>query len=264
MARNRKPKKRTIEKIREMGISFTVAESIIVKGVRLGPGGELVPFNDDGSIKLATAAVEWSYDRPKGRKVLFRAPLDVSAPTINPHAHLLSYSAVVAVDTNMRMIGGEDVAVTAVTQAMFTRSGESTVVNSRPLGAIELRGVNASPEKVGWLAGINLLAQAPGVSDQTPIGILVDAHLQDIDPINARSQGIIGSRMLPPVFTLIYATDAVVDSVMNSVIRDCHNDADTVLNLIEAGKAVAPLVESGEAELYARSRWWAWNPSPAV
>lgn len=263
MKKRRSDRRRT-EKIREMGIVFTVAETTTVTGVTLGPDGTLMLVNEDGPIKSASAAVEWSYARPKGRKVLFRAPVDASAPTINPHAHLLSYAAVIAVDTNSRRIDGEDVSVTAVTQAIFAKDAESTVMTSRPLCAVELRGLKAAAEKVGWHVAIDYLLQAPGVSEETQIALVVDAHLGEIDGINTRSQGIVEGRMLPPPFTLVYASDAAADSVMNDLIRDCHKDANNVLRLIESGQTTRRLIAAPEVELYSHSRWWTWNPSSAA
>jgi hypothetical protein len=78
--------------------------------------GDLV-FYDGHGLAIAPKSIEvgTAYLRPKGPKILTRAPANPNDILLDVNLHLPSYDWVFAVDTSTKVIGPDVVSVTAVT-----------------------------------------------------------------------------------------------------------------------------------------------------
>ena len=249
---------------REFGIVFSIDEATTIDGFVIGPNGQLSLTRDGAPISLASAAVEVAYDRPKGRKVLLRAPLDVDAPSVDPNAHLLRYWAVFAVDTNTRAINGSAVSVACVLRSTRKETDAGLFFEEIPIGAYELHNVRCNPERLAWRLLCNEILQAPDYKPEKTIGIIVDAHLEALSDINRRTAPVVGDWYLPEGFTLIYASDAAAESIPNQLIRSCDREASIILKKIAQGETKGPPQEAPDSEYYSHFRFWSRNATPTV
>jgi hypothetical protein len=228
---NKKRRKGQTKHPREMGLVFTVKETTVVHGVALGDDGVLHLLRDGQPVELASASVELSYARKKGRKVLLRAPVNPARPVVDPHAHLLEYHAVFAVDTNTRTIRGNAVSAGVLVRGLFYRSPDGVVAEPHQnVIAVEFHNATTDPERITWQLVCEELQR---LLPDKRIGILVDSALDNLAGFNTRSTAVVDDWYLPANFALVYSSDAAMDTVANHLIRRADEEATAVLKLIE-------------------------------
>ena len=257
-------KKVSPKKPRNPGLVFTVDKSTKTDGFIIGPDGYLALAYQGKPIDLSYAAVELTYDRPKGRKVLFQAPLDPKTVNLDPNAPLLAYDLVYAVDTNTKFLTkflhGERVSVVCATQGVRHRRGMQILIERIPFFGIELRNVTGDPERVGWRFFCNAVMESPDYNSHLRIAILVDSSLDSLRDINARSSPVVGDWMLPANFTLLYAsTDSATATIGNQLMRTTDSTGTRILQLIAQIPPNRNLHEAPPGAGYSHYRHWVRN-----
>lgn len=243
---------------RELHFVFTVAEDVFGEpDVNVEPDGKLTISHLGKPIPLASAAVEVSYNRRKGRKILTRGVTDHRAPNIDPNRPLLDFAVVVGIDTNTAEIAGETVSVGCVVRVVRERDDSQTKVRPVPFVGVELRNVSGDPEKVMWRLFCEKLMSDPAYRPGLPVAIIVDSSLDAIAEINERRQPVIGDWLLPEGFTLFYASsDATTDTALNRLIARCDRDARAILRRIAERHGASNLLVAPVGAPYSRVCFW--------
>ncbi len=209
------------------------------------------------------ATIFSSYARDgKGEKVL--SNIDVGDGAISVVDTLARWSparvvfdhfdTLLAVDTNTKFVNGLWVSTTI---ALITlpgwnadpQKGKAMVhLHSR---FVELNSLKPQdPEGLGWYrvfsSGLSVL-RAPYA--QNRLGLVVDSKLGEHSEINARSRPYFNDFRLPDGVSLIYASDAANDSIMNALIRQCDKLGSDLLATIENETQPLPKWESGNSYL---------------
>jgi hypothetical protein len=238
---------------------FQVAEDTRVDGVTVGPGGLRLPAYLGRPIKLAKAAIEVSYPRAKGPKVLFRAPVDPDRPSSDPHAALFTYDVIYAVDTNTQVLDGARVSMTCVRHVRLRQIPGGVEESGIPQVAVELHNVIGDPERVAWKLVCEALMEDPAFRPDLRVALIVDSSLDALDDMNSRMQPVIDDWYLPDQFKLLYATsDSATATIGNRAIKDCDSIAAGLLRRLEGNLNRGTLQEAHPRAPYSHVRTWTW------
>lgn len=232
----RKPKKGQTKKPRavEVQVEFDSA------------GAGRVQFWADGSMRFvdmdgmpltpSRAQVSSVYRRDSGKsdKVLTRTPAVPSAIHLDGNKLLAGAGSVFAVDTNTREIRGVKRSV-CVSLMITDVAMSSSAWQARPsaMAALEFLDAHASPEHTGWNYAIQLIELMPVPQ---PVTLIVDSDLDALPAINRRERPYFMNQMLPPGFTLVYASSdaGTTEFIANKAIAGCDTMASQILRQIEA------------------------------
>lgn len=184
---------------------------------------------------------EVNYDRLKGPKVLSRLPqADTglsfdAAPAIGKN-----YDSLFAVDTNTRTIQGKLVSVVGIVQSHTVwipeAKGLTRYARFDVPVCLEYVGIKSKPENFGWAAAIGHLQQLGRINKDQRVGLVVDSDLSNIPAYNQRSKPYIGSDLLPPYVTLIYATaDSGKEYFLNKFFAVADSVSSQCLDAVETG-----------------------------
>lgn len=93
-------------------------------------------------------------------------------------------------------------------------------------------------ERIGWIEGLRALFEEYLITAEERIGLVVDAYLNDLPALNARTQPVFANLFLPKNVTLIYASaDSGSEYLPNVLIRAADRSASMALDYLEAGRA---------------------------
>src|SRR5262245_50788938 len=97
------------------------------------------------------------------------------------------------------------ISVAAIVRAKWRdRSTATAVLTARPVVAIELRNVDCSAEKLAWKIFLEGLEANRDHAVLGRVGVIVDAHLAELNDINARRSPILDDYFLPSYVELLY------------------------------------------------------------
>src|SRR5436305_13418240 len=107
----RKPSRR-----RATTLIMDMGRPVQIKSFSASADGSFEFFDENGnSLQPARAALERGYERTKGPKVLSRVPVSSFAPiSSDPNLALQKYDTLFALDTNTRLIDGQEISAAAV------------------------------------------------------------------------------------------------------------------------------------------------------
>jgi len=216
---------------------------------------EFVIDEDLGGVQFAGSGKAWterSYPRPKSDKTVSRIPSgDTSARFSRDDAVQRNYDLLIAVDTNYRKFGDNLIAATAV-------MGAKPVFLGHPSDAPELyysyfalpfalfRNPQIPPEKLGWDFAIQSLVDADVQGRFPRIGLVVDAHLSELDEINARTAPVVEDRYLPKKITLLYASsERGKDDFINALMHQADATANLLFKQYESRRESLPINKPG-------------------
>lgn len=205
--------------------------------VSITPSGEVVLISKDGA-EVIPESMERTvhYPRPKGPKVKARSKALRDHVSFGGLAELTKYSAVYAIDTNTRVIGGTSISAACFLQCRFIREGDSIRVEAEEgrLNVYEFHNAQRNPEMLA------ILKVARDVSVMAPrrrgwkVAFITDSELGSHDAINARKKPIFGAHYLPRGFGLLYASQ-LGGEIPNYLLRFCDKQSSDYLGFIERG-----------------------------
>jgi hypothetical protein len=197
--------------------------------VRLEQLGQVVVSSDgavgissgSGPVAFPSGETGLSYARTKGPKTLVQF-FDAPGAHALPAAAVKTFARVFGVDTNMRSISGERIAVSTVAEIRnYQFQGNTWSATFQPLWAREFHDVDESFEKVGWHEAL-LLLSARDYLKGNPLLLVVDAHLGELRQIARREHPVFGGFLLPSNIYLAYASaDVASESPLNRLIAVC-------------------------------------------
>jgi len=198
------------------------------------------------------------YRKSSGKeKIVSSVRVMTENPPLKPWRAIKSqYSYAVAVDTSTDIVGERRLSATfirAIPKALAEcRDGEE--IPCVTLGAYLILDVidGVNPECVGWdfVIAKHVLPGKFSASDR--VALIVDSELGKLARLNARKEPYYMGKTLPPLVSLVYASDGSADAVPNALIRQCDRGAKRVLEFVRENGIPSPLTLS-EDETY--SSW---------
>ncbi|MCZ6781617.1 MAG: hypothetical protein O7C73_08250 [Nitrospirae bacterium] len=207
-------------------------------GLEISADGSSVCFTQE----MTNTYVKTSYPRVnKEPKDLNKIPVHGPDIPFMPNKALEPFDRLVAVDTNTRLIRGEQVSVTGVVEGIWNwvadKDGLHRAVRYGTPFCLEFLGIKVDPEQLGWLMVISELMKEPPYQRSKRVGLIVDSGLDKLDVYNTRRCPIYGDALLPRNFTLVYATsDAGREYAANFLLRAADTASNKVLQLLDAGE----------------------------
>ena len=209
-------KARTIEVQLDMG--EPVAPDAFYSDQKAGRFGL---FKNGAFLRPQTAHVESTYQRPKGKKYLVRAPLMPRYLYANPNRMLETFDILYAIDTSHQVANGSSISVAGVVVGKYTKiivPGKTTI-QFAPVHCLEFRGIKEKFENIAWMKVAEILLSQPYYLPSWRVGFIVDSDFGNLDDYNERRKPIFGKFWLPENITLIYAsTDAGMEYIPNRML----------------------------------------------
>lgn len=225
---------RRSSKPRSLSLLVSFDRPVKMHGFGIMPDGAVRVLTDDAS-RVESAYIETTYERPKGKKVVHRLPVDPLSVSVDPTAALLKFDTIFALDTNTRLIGSSRISVAALVLAKWKLGGPMPLLAFAPTQAIELRDTDCSPDLVAWRVFFELLGANPNRAAMGRVGVIVDSHLDMLGAINSRQLPILDDFFLPDGCTVMYASSdvGVVESVVNRLLSLADEYASELLEQIQ-------------------------------
>lgn len=241
----RKSKGKKFERPREEWLSFATSELNEFE-LRITGSSTILP-REVRDIKIETL-----YQRTNKPKLVHRIPL--KALEISHHSDMAlkeNYDILIAIDTNRRSVLGIDTAVTAIVMGQFVEVDHGVGVFPSVPCWLEILEPRITPEKIGWIEGINALIRKNAIHDSQRIGLIVDSHLSELESINNRISSVHDDLYMPTNITLIYATsDASSSSIVNDLIKFADAASTSLIKSLEAGNIERQFRPSSETSAY--------------
>ena len=252
-SKRKKKKNQPEKKTRLLTNTINLDESHVTPGTNIiemsivlsdQPGMNYAIINDE---KVFPSEYGMSYMRPgKTPKQLIRFEHDMGAADMEDY--FKQYDLIVAIDTNTATIAGTTYHVGFCIQPVLCFKHKN-LIDVCPLKEpnLLLVGEETKPENRNIQHLIQFL-QTRDYSkhntsfDKLRIGIITDSDLGTIPSINKREAPLIDDFYLPENVQLIYASDAVADTLMNDLIKWCHKGANVIIY------AVRPELEKKASE----------------
>lgn len=153
----------------------------------------------------------------------------------HPDAVFEELDVIFALDTNTKVVNANKISVTGVVLAtpQKCKNISNTLLGFAPVHCLEFWNSSGSAERIGWAEAISCIIRNPDITESIRIGLIVDAHLEDLSNINKRKEPVYGDIYLPPNSRLIYASsDKKNDSVANMLLALADKEAKALLQSI--------------------------------
>jgi hypothetical protein len=213
-----------------------------IDGVRVDKTG-WVAFLDKEGNEIDVSGVQRlvTHERRKGPKVRTRQALAGVRLSIDGLQELCSYHEVFVIDTSYTYHPTRRRHALACTlRLQFRPEGEHVRVHvDDRLVYYDLVHAEGNPERAGMLALV--LEHSNSLGDLALERALVtDSDLGLHDAINARRMPLYGEMLLPPNFTLLYASGDTGTETTNRILAFCDKQAKATLRAMFAGDAPTP------------------------
>lgn len=228
------PKKRTRSIIVDLG------RQAMVNAVGINARGEIEVWGPLGKLPIQSAKLQTTYERnrpDKPVKILNEADLTGLPAVHHIDLALRRFQLFAAIDTNTRLIRGEQVSLTAVVVGMRSRiiGRYGKLINLHVPVCYEFRDARLSPEEIGWQFAIRHFALQHLKGSKEAVALIVDHNLSDLASYNGRTKAIADGGNLPCEFRMIYASSDVTAEAgfANKMIRIADWHASNMLRAIE-------------------------------
>ena len=227
--------------------------------VNIFADGSMAIVGTDGRPVLPSRVeVASVYNRSNGKpdKVLTRTTGIPSAIHLDPNKALEHFGSVFAVDTNTTEIRGVQISVcVSLMITDITVTPDKWQARPSMVNILEFQDSRQSPERVGWNFAVRTIE--PLIVPQ-PVALVVDSDLAAHPAINRREQPYFESQLLPPAFTLAYASSdaGTTEFIANKAIATCDTFATQILQRISADIDINPQYQTDPTLPVARFRSW--------
>lgn len=171
----------------------------------------------------------------KAPKKIIQIPDDGSSGFLEDY--MKKYDLIIAIDTNSTIIANKHYHVGFCIQPVLSYKDKS-IIDIVPLKqpTLVLFGEIDKPENRNIKYLIEFLNTRDFKSlnldyEKMKIGIITDSDLGNIPDFNNQTLPLIDDFYLPKQFKLIYASDASSDTILNSLIKECHKYSNYMINL---------------------------------
>lgn len=213
-----------------------------IDGVRVDSNGWISFLNANGSeIEVADVRRTVTHPRAKGPKVRTDQTVRGVRLSIDGLDELCEYHDVFVIDTAyQRWPFRRPRALACSLRLQFRRDGKSVRVDvADHLVYYDLVNFEGNPERAGILA---LVSEHAEPLNQLALrrAVVTDSDLGEHQDINTRQVALYGMTLLPPNFTVLYASADVGTEATNRVIRFCDRQAKATLRALVSGEAPTP------------------------
>lgn len=224
-------------KPRTTSLTVDMGHPVEVKSVKANADGTFQFFDGNGALlKPISAFVERSYKRRKSPKVLSQVPLDPSTPmTVNPLHALVAYDTIYALDSNTRLIRGQNISIAAAILVNTYQRELEIKFKFKTMHALEFRETDCHPDLLALRYHIHLLGNNPTIEKAGKVAFIIDSHLGDLSDIRAGIAPVLDNCFLPHWADLIFASDCAQDTLPNKFLKKADTEANKLLNLIGNG-----------------------------
>lgn len=220
--------------------------------------GEIQLMYQGKTVTPVSATVELNHPRQNGEKVIAQSNVSPNMLRSHPDAVFEEFDVVFALDTNTKIVKGRKISVTGVVlaQLLHAKSGYHPLLKFAAIHCLEFWDAKDFPERIGWAEAILGIKNNPSFNDSTRLGIIVDAHLDDLKKINGRQEPVYGDIYLPQNARLLYASaDKKNDSAANMLMTLADKKAKVLLqDIINENPQQNLLV--AENKPFSRFRFW--------
>lgn len=242
------------KKPRKIIKEFNFGRTVNFNQIRVNHNDGTIEVSLDGvPIPIQSAISKTAYDRTKGEKVLFQVPSDARLDLNNAFsAHTFDW--LIAVDTNTKTSGAEQISVTGALLARATLVPGYIKLERFELRCSEYRNVVGKPENMAWREVIRGL---PLEVRGKRIGLIVDSDLGQIEAYNSQSMPIYEQYYLPTYVKLIYASaDFKSEHVYNRLMSRVDAEARGVLEHVVANPDDRRDLKQMEGRPFTHFRKW--------
>jgi len=179
-------------------------------------------------IKPSFYEISGYYNRPKGRKLLFRCKILDSYPLMGIHWVMRKWKRTFAIDTNTATVQGHRVSVTCVLVVnVLPETGKQGTYKVDSYYSDVNTDVEGNPETHAICKLIQRVQLEYMNSVEDHFGIITDSELSSIDGYNNRTIPLVGNFFLPSNFHIFFATDSSGRETFmpNSLIAQCDRVA---------------------------------------
>lgn len=229
----------------DTGISFVYELPVghNVDGVRLDKTGWFAFIDKQGDeIEVTGVQRLVTHARNKGPKVRTKQALSGSRLSVDGLQELCAYHDVFVIDTsyNSYLPTKRRHALACSVRLQFRPEGDRVRVDvADQLVYYDLVRTDGNPERAGMLALALEHCEKPG-DLALKRAIVTDSDLGLHDAINARTTPLYGDVLLPPNFTVLYASGDTGTEATNRILAFCDKQAKTTLRAMLAGEAPTP------------------------
>jgi len=177
-------------------------------------------FLNDERKPTSTAISTLSYEGENRKKILSQIPSEGSGTKAYVDANLPQYDNIVAIDTNYKSIGKEQVCVVAAVAASPSMHPGKVRLRVTKCLAIEFWNPITLPERIGWRLAMGAIMDTEEYVNGESFGVIVDSELGNISSFNKRESEILHQFNLPDRMTMIYgSSDKKTDSAINGLMH---------------------------------------------
>ena len=234
-----------MSKPHDTGLSFVyeLPANHNVAGVRLDKTGWLSYIDKQGDEidvtgvqRLVTHARQ-----SKGPKIRTKQNLSGRRLSVDGLQELCAYHDVFVIDTSYSYLPTKHrLALACSVRLQFRPEGDRVrVYVADQLVYYDLVRTHGNPERAGMLALALEHCEKPG-DLALKRAIVTDSDLGLHDAINARTTPLYGDVLLPPNFSVLYASGDTGTEATNRILAFCDKQAKTTLRAILAGEAPRP------------------------
>ena len=228
----------------DTGISFVyeLPSGHNVDGVHVDKTGWFA-FIDKQGVEIDVTRVQRlvTHARNKGPKVRTKQALSGSRLSVDGLQELCAYHDVFVIDTSYSHLPTKRLhALACSVRLQFRPEGDRVRVDvADQLVYYDLVRTDGNPERAGVLALVLEQCVKPG-DLALKRAIVTDSDLGLHDAINARTTPLYGDVLLPPNFTVLYASGDTGTEATNRILAFCDKQAKATLRAMLAGEAPTP------------------------
>jgi hypothetical protein len=215
-------KKKQSRKPRTPSVSLAFEKEVSIELSPPSPDGRIY-FTDSATgerILPTTVITSQTYERQKGRKILYQANQDPADIHLDPNENLCSFKTIFAIDTNTDPNTCTSISVSLLLHNIGKNAEGAWSFSAGFPQAFIFNSRGKDPERFAWHVLLLGILQSPDV--KKPIAIIVDSHLNAISEINGRKQVVNEDFFLPPEISLLYASaDTGGEFIPNAAIKVC-------------------------------------------
>lgn len=225
-----------------LSIQFGFPSGHTVRKASITPDGKLI-FTDASGSEVIPEYMERSlyFERPKGPKVQVKHRMVGGLATIGGLDELTLFDSVIVIDTNGRTINGEDIRAACFVRCRFIQQDDNSVrivCDEEKLNILELHNVKGNPELLAILKIAVDISAWPDFRKNSKIAFVTDSALGAHEAICSRKMSIYGPYLLPPGFSLLYASGETGREAVNKLLKYCDSQATAHLIKLEQGTAI--------------------------
>lgn len=220
-------------------ISFSIPKGVKLAKASIKPDGEIVLIDEEGKI-ITPEHMERSthYNRDKGPKIQSRSKVENQSLSVGGLKEFAEYDAVFAIDTNKRVINGIKVHAACFIRCNFaTEENQTRIECDGKLNIYEFHNIpdNENPEMLAVLKVARDVSRTSDSDRNLNIAFVTDSDIESHDKISKRKIPIYKKHLLPPGFTLHYASTDTGSEAINRILRFCDKQSSNYLKYLEEG-----------------------------